>query len=70
MREVVSEFAGAIDLGHVSEHVQRIRAERAVAVEMARRARRVAFLRRKAARLPVGSNGRRKVRAEIQALGG
>lgn len=70
MREVHSEFSGAVELGDISEHVQRIRAERALAAEVHARARRAAFLTRKASRLPLGSNGRREVEAEIAFLEG
>lgn len=81
MQKVADSFAGgvtvdavrfdeAVDLRVIDTHMAKIRAELERA-EMAKRfAARLARQRRKATRLPIGSNGRRKVEAEIAWLEG
>lgn len=63
-------FATAVDLRRVVQLTAQVRAELDAAEVAERAAARAQRLRRKAARLPLGSNGRRKVEAEIARLEG
>ena len=64
------DFDSAIDLREVGRFADAIRAERAAEAQRARSAERAQRLRRKAGRLPLRSNGRRKLEAEIAWLEG
>lgn len=81
MRKVADSFAGgvpldpvrfesAVDLRRVVQLAALARANAETIANAQRSVERARRLRRKAARLPVGSNGRRKVEAEIARLEG